>query len=63
MEKTSIKRGNENEVLPKNILMIGLTGVENRNFKKIIKISREHLLKLKLQDSLKLDMLEEMLNK
>ena len=52
------------EVLPKNILMIGPTGLVKRKFRGDYQDWRKHrLLKLRLQDLLKLDTLEGTWNK
>ena len=62
--RQALKGEMKNEVLPKNILMIGPTGVGKTEIsRRLSKLAEAPFVKLKLQDLLKLDMLEEMLNK
>jgi len=59
--RQALKGEMKNEVLPKNILMIGQQVLEKLKFQEDFQNLRKlHLLKLKLQDLQKLDMLEEM---
>ena len=62
--RQALKGEMKNEVLPKNILMIGPTGVGKTEIsRRLSKLAEAPFVKVRLQDLLKLDMLEEMLNK
>ena len=59
--RQALKGEMKNEVLPKNILMIGPTGVgKTKYLEDFLNLQKHLLLKLKLQGLLKLDMWEEM---
>ena len=64
MEKTSFKGEMKNEVLPKNILMIGPTGVGKTEIsRRLSKLAEAPFVKVEQLDLLKLVMWVEMLNK
>ena len=57
MGRQALKGEMKNEVLPKNILMIGPTGVGKTEIsRRLSKLAEAPFVKVELQDSLKLDM-------